>query len=442
VPIMSAKHTDTTGEMIVDRRVGPARNFRGSLKLPGDKSISHRGLIFGALSQGRTEVHHILESADVQSTARVLGQLGVPIRKEGHVTIIDGRGPESFINPTQILDCGNSGTTMRLMMGVLSAVDGLRVEMTGDESLIKRPMGRVADPLREMGAQIELTGKDFAPLKVLGRRLHGIDYELKIASAQIKTAIILAGLLADGDTRIRGEIHSRDHTERLLKHFGVHIESNSEEVRVRGGQQFSANILRVPGDPSTAAFWLAAAVLVPQSDLHLHGVSLNPTRTGFIEVLRRMGATIRVDLTEKNPEPMGDIQACHGKLVGVVVEEDEIPSLIDELPILAVLATQAHGTTKVTGAEELRVKETDRIEAVATNLRAMGAVIETTRDGFIIEGPQKLIGAEINSFHDHRIAMAFSVAALIAEGESLIRGSDCVGISYPEFYSTLQDLTK
>lgn len=425
-----------------DSRVVPVKNFRGSLKLPGDKSISHRGLIFGALSRGRTEVHHILESADVQSTARVLQQLGVPIRKEGPVTVIEGRGPESFINTTQILDCGNSGTTIRLMMGVLSAADGIRVQMTGDESLRKRPMRRVADPLREMGAQIELTNRDFAPLEVLGGRLRGIDYELKIASAQIKTAIILAGLLADGDTRIRGEIHSRDHTERLLKHFGVHIESTSDEVRLRGRQQFSANVLQVPGDPSTAAFWLAAAVLVPQSDLRLSSVSLNPTRTGFIEVLQRMGAPIRLAMTEENPEPVGDIQACHGPLIGVVVAEHEIPSLIDELPILAVMATQAHGTTRVTGAEELRVKETDRIEAVATNLRAMGATIETTRDGFIIEGPQKLIGAEINSFHDHRIAMAFSVAALIAEGESLIRGSDCVGISYPEFYSTLQDLTK
>lgn len=427
---------------MADTRVGPAKKFAGSPKVPGDKSISHRGLIFGALATGRTEIENILESEDVQSTARVLTGLGVQITKQNGKTFVDGHGPEAFKQPAAILDCGNSGTTMRLMMGVLSGVKHIEASMTGDSSLVKRPMKRVAEPLRLMGANFELTQNDFAPLKVMGAELQAVNYELKIASAQIKTAIMLAAIAAKGTTRIWGEIHSRDHTERLLKHFGVGVESNAKEVLVTGGQKFTANKLNVPGDPSTAAFWLAGAALMPNSNLELKNISLNPTRTGFIRVLERMGVVIETDLTETIPEPIGNIRIKPGPLKGVTVEEAEVPSLIDELPMLAVLATQAHGVTRVTGAEELRVKETDRIEAVAQNLRAMGAVIETTPDGFIIEGPQKLKGAEINSFHDHRIAMAFSIAALVADGENLIHGSECVAISYPEFYSILAELTR
>jgi 3-phosphoshikimate 1-carboxyvinyltransferase len=427
---------------MADIRVGPAKKFAGHPKVPGDKSISHRGLIFGALANGRTEIENILESEDVQSTARVLTGLGVEIKKLNGKTFVEGRGPEAFKQPESVLDCGNSGTTMRLMMGVLSGVPHLQTSMTGDSSLVKRPMKRVAEPLRLMGANFELTQNDFAPLKVTGAKLQAVDYQLKIASAQIKTAIMLAAIAAEGTTRIWGEIHSRDHTERLLKHFGVGVQSNSEQVLVTGGQKFTPNKLNVPGDPSTAAFWLAGAALVANSQLELKNISLNPTRTGFIRVLERMGVVIETEVTETTPEPIGNIRIKSAVLQGVTVEENEVPSLIDELPMLAVLATQAHGITRVSGAEELRVKETDRIEAVAQNLRAMGAVIETTPDGFIIEGPQKLKGAEINSFHDHRIAMAFSIAALVADGENLIHGSECVAISYPEFFSILKELTQ
>ncbi len=427
---------------MADVRVWPARKFVGSPNVPGDKSISHRGLIFGALANGRTVISHLLESEDVQSTARVLTNLGVTIKKEDGKTIVEGRGPEAFRQPASILDCGNSGTTMRLMMGVMAGVPQLQCEMTGDASLVKRPMKRVAAPLQLMGAQFELRNGDFAPLKVSGRNLKAIDYELKIASAQIKTAIMLAAISAAGTTRISGEIHSRDHTERLLNHFGVKVSSNSKEVLVTGGQKFTPNNLNVPGDPSTAAFWLAGAALVENSNLELKNISLNPTRTGFIKVLERMGVIIETEVTETIPEPVGNIRIRSGKLRGVTVAEAEVPSLIDELPMLAVLATQAHGKTVVTGAEELRVKETDRIEAVAKNLRAMGAKIETTPDGFIIEGPQKLKGARIDSFHDHRIAMAFSIAALVADGENVIHGSECVGISYPEFFTILAELTQ
>jgi 3-phosphoshikimate 1-carboxyvinyltransferase len=422
--------------------VSPVRKFSGEPLIPGDKSISHRGLIFGALADGRTEIEHLLESGDVQSTARCLAELGVKIFKQGTKTIVEGRGPQGFRKANGLLDCGNSGTTIRLLMGVLSGVEGLKASLTGDDSLVKRPMKRVAEPLRQMGASIDLTNENYAPFSVEGKKLRAIDYELKVASAQIKTAIMLAALSAEGTTRIRGEIHSRDHTERLLGHFGVRVTSTPEEVVVSGPQAFKPNQLKVPGDPSTAAFWLAGAALVPGSSVVMKDISLNPTRIGFMEVLKRMGAPIQTRLTSENPEPVGEIRAGHGPLKGVIVEEAEVPSLIDELPMLAVLATQAHGVTEVRGAEELRVKETDRIEAVAENLRAMGAKIETHPDGFRIEGPQKLRGAEMRSFHDHRIAMAFSIAALVAEGESLIKGADCVGISYPEFYATLDQLTR
>ena len=419
-----------------------AHKFSGAPRIPGDKSVSHRALIFGALAEnGVTRIQNLLESGDVQSTARCLQQMGVKIYKKGEETFVEGLGHKNFKSPIDVLDCGNSGTTMRLLMGLLSSMHGMKAEMTGDESLIKRPMKRVAEPLRFMGAHIQMTNENFAPLSVSGDFLRGIDYELKIASAQIKTAIILAGLFASGRTRITGEIHSRDHTERLLKHFGVEIQSSEKEVVVGGGARFQARDIRVPSDPSTAAFWLAGAALVPNSKIEMQNISLNPTRIGFMRVLQRMGAPISFQLTEENPEPVGAVTGGSAPLKAVTINESEIPSLIDELPVLAVLASQAHGRTVVTGAEELRVKETDRIEAVATNLRKMKVEIETTPDGFIIEGPQKLIGAEIESFHDHRIAMAFSIAALIAEGETTIRGADSVQISYPEFYTTLKELT-
>jgi 3-phosphoshikimate 1-carboxyvinyltransferase len=425
-----------------DQRVGPASKLVGKPVIPGDKSISHRGLIFGALATGTTEIHHLLESGDVQSTASCLTQLGVEIRKERGLTLVTGKGFQGLKTPAAILDCGNSGTTIRLLMGLLSGLKNVKASMTGDASLVKRPMKRVAAPLREMGAQIELTRQDYAPVTVTGTQLKGIEFDLKIASAQIKTAVMLAALTAEGRTRITGETHSRDHTERLLPHFGVELKMKGPEIFLTGGQKFRSNRLNVPGDPSTAAFWMAAACLIPGSDIELKNISLNPTRIGFIEVLKRMGAQIETEMVEERPEPIGTIRIRYSRLRGVTVLAEEIPTLIDELPMLAVLATQADGVTQVFGAEELRVKETDRIEAVAVNLRAMGAQIETTQDGYVVKGPQTLKGAEIKSYHDHRIAMAFSIGALVAKGETLIQGAECVGISYPEFYKTLAELTR
>ncbi len=417
-----------------------AARFGGRPRLPGDKSISHRGLILGALAEGRTEVVDLLESGDVQSTARCLRALGVAIAREGASTFVDGIGGRGFSTPEGVLDCGNSGTTMRVLMGVLAG-RGVAATLTGDASLVRRPMRRVAEPLVRMGARFDLTNGDCAPLTVHGTRLHGIDYALKIASAQIKTAILLAGISASGRTRVTGEVGSRDHTERLLPHFGGAVEVAPGRVEVPGDQRLRAARVHVPGDPSTAAFWMAAACLVPGGHVELERVSLNPTRTGFLRVLERMGADVRVEVTEAHPEPVGRMVVRQGALRGVVVAPDEVPSLIDELPMLAVLASQAEGETSVSGAEELRVKETDRIEAVATNLRAMGGRIETRPDGFVVEGGGALRGAAIDSFHDHRIAMAFSIAALVADGETVVHGSECVGISYPAFFDTLRDLT-
>ncbi len=415
--------------------------FSGNPTIPGDKSISHRGLILGALAAGTTEVIDILDGEDVQSTAHCLRLLGVEINQVGNRTLIKGIGESGFKNPISILDCGNSGTTMRVMMGVLA---GSRVTatLTGDSSLTKRPMKRVSAPLIEMGAQFELTNDNFAPVKVIGSRIHSIDYQLKIASAQIKTAILMAALNAEGKTRIFGEIGSRDHTERLLPHFGVNIQTTDKEITLLGGQSLKANIVKVPSDPSTAAFWIGAASIIPGSVIELENISLNPTRIGFIDVLKRMGADIETDILIHHPEPVGRVRVQFKGLVGAFISKEEVPSLIDEIPLLAVLATLAQGVTEVRGAEELRVKESDRLEAVATNLRAMGCEIEIFDDGFRIVGPQKLTGCEIKTYNDHRIAMAFSIAGLVADKETTILNSECVAVSYPKFYETLTILTK
>jgi len=421
--------------------IRPTKILLGQPVIPGDKSVSHRALIFGALADGTTEIVNLLSSGDVNSTASCLKQLGVEIKKTGDRFFVKGRGGYSFSQPDGILDCGNSGTTMRLLMGVLAG-QNLQATLLGDKSLNKRPMKRVADPLCLMGAHFRLTEDNYAPLTVTGRPLKGITYSLKVASAQIKTAIILAGINALGKTTITGEIHSRDHTERMLQHFGVQIESNEDHVSIEGGQKLKGGFVHVPGDPSTAAFWLGAASLVAGSKVEMENISLNPSRTGFAEALKKMGMSVESQLKIKDPEPMGTVSISGGKLKGIHIEKSDVPSLIDELPLLAVLATQAEGKTVVQGAEELRVKESDRIEAVAQNLRAMGANIEVRPDGFIISGPQKLKGAVLESFHDHRIAMAFSIAGLIAEGETVIRDSECVSISYPAFFETLRDLSR
>lgn len=423
-------------------RILPVTKFAGSPKIPGDKSISHRGLIFGALASGQTEIKNLLVSEDIKSTMRVLSQFGVKIKQTGPITIIEGLDAARWKKVNSTLDCGNSGTTMRLMMGVLAGIENIEVELSGDASLVRRPMKRVAVPLSKMGAKIVLSNGDFAPMKIFGQPLRAFDLELKLASAQIKSAIILAAASARGETRIRGAIQSRDHTEILFRHFGGQIEIFKDQIIIAGNQKFRGAKLLVPGDPSAAAFWLAAAALVPNGRITLENVSLNPTRLGMMNVLERMGANISYKRTQDVPELIGEISLSYSPLKGVEIRSEEIPFLIDELPILAVLASQAKGQTRVRGAEELRVKETDRIQAIAHNLRLMSVQIETTNDGFVIEGPQKLKGARIESFHDHRIAMAFGIAALVADSESVIQDFECVRISYPDFFSTLSELSQ
>lgn len=425
----------------MNKKIIKAKYFRGNPIIPGDKSISHRGLIFGALAVGCTEVKNFLESEDVLSTMNCLRSLGVKIEHYQKDMIITGHGSSAFNAPKKFLDCGNSGTTMRVMMGVLAGLP-FSTTLIGDESLSKRPMKRVSDPLEKMGASINLNNGNFAPVQINGKNLTAIDYDLKIASAQIKTALLMAALHAEGTTTLTGAIGSRDHTERMLPHFGVKINISNNEIRLKGKQLLKSAIVRVPGDASTAAFWIAACSIITHGQIRIENTSLNPTRTGFMEVLKEMGANIITEIIIENPEPIGRIEVSAAPLRGVFIDKLKVASLIDEIPILAIVATQAHGITEVRGAEELRVKESDRIEAIAINLRAMGANIEIFSDGFRIIGPQKLKGALIHTFNDHRIAMAFSIAGMIADGETIIENSDCVAVSYPRFYETLEELTQ
>jgi 3-phosphoshikimate 1-carboxyvinyltransferase len=431
------------------QNVSRARALQGTPIIPGDKSISHRGLILGSLAHGTSEVIDALDAGDTRSTWNCLLSLGVMIHKKDPRTwVVRGMGDRPFQEPTDFLDCGNSGTSLRLLMGVLAGARGERAlisRLQGDASLNKRPMKRVAEPLRQMGAQIALTAENFAPVTIQSTELHGVDYELKIASAQLKSALLLAGISAQGTLSLRGEIQSRDHTERMLAHFGAEIRATAQEINMRCGQKLQSAQVQVPGDPSTASFWMAAASILPGSRIEMENISLNPTRLGFLGALQLMGAKLTTELQEETPEPRGRIVAESGALQGVTIGGNEISGLIDELPLLAIVATQAEGLTEVTGASELRFKESDRLEAIAQGLRAMGAEIELLADGFRIQGPQKLKAARIQSFHDHRIAMAFSIAGLVANdstGPSVIENAECVAISYPSFYETLASLRK
>jgi 3-phosphoshikimate 1-carboxyvinyltransferase len=426
-------------ELFPSVTIAPARRMSGAPAIPGDKSISHRMLMFGALAHGKTHITNLLDSADVRSTRGVLEALGAKIVDVGDSVVVHGRGPESLRAPAGVLDCGNSGTTMRLMAGILAGLP-FTTELDGDASLRSRPMRRVAEPLRALGADIELAPGDRAPIVIHGRPLTATRYELPLPSAQVKSALLLAGLGATGETVVGGELGGRDHTERLLWHFGVDLKVNGT-LRLRGGQKLRAADLRVPGDPSSAAFWLAAASIVPGSSVQLHGVGINPTRMGFVRVLNRMGAKITVSRSHDDCEPVGTLLAEYAPLRATTIDAAEVPALIDELPLIAVLATYAHGVTEVRGAKELRVKESDRIEAIAVNLRAMGAQIEVLDDGFRIAGPQPLHGAALQSFADHRIAMACAIAALGASSPTTLDDAACVAVSYPGFFATLRYLT-
>lgn len=428
----------------MEHRVRPAVRLRGETFCPGDKSISHRAALFGALAEGETRVGNFLCAGDCLSTLECLRRLGIHIETDAaaKALTIHGQGLQGLGEPGDILDAGNSATTLRSMLGLLAGQPFFSV-MTGDASLRGRPMGRVVEPLRSMGATIiGREGGDRAPLAVNGGGLRGIDYELPVASAQIRLALLLAGLFAEGRTTIRGGRLARDHSERLLGCMGADLAFGEDEVSIAPSTLNPVDI-DIPGDLSSAAFLMAAAAILPGSQLVVRDVGLNPTRAGFLSVLNSMGAMImESELTERCNEPRGNLSVNGAELLGMEVEPFRIPAMIDEVPLIAVVGTQARGVTRISGAEELRVKETDRIAAICSQLRLMGAAIQEEEGGFVVTGPSRLTGCAVDSFGDHRIAMALAVAALCASGETVISGWECVDISFPGFSSVLETLIR
>lgn len=429
------------------KKIAPAQNLKGEITIPGDKSISHRSIMFGSIAQGTTEVTHFLEGADCLSTIDCFRKMGIEIEKKQNRILVRGNGMRGLKAPNTTLNVGNSGTTTRLISGILSGQDFTTV-LSGDDSLNSRPMGRIMKPLNSMGAKItSIQGNDCAPLKIEPGELHSIHYTSPVASAQVKSAILLAGMYAkDGNTSVTEPALSRNHTELMLQGFGASVTSTMHTdgratATIEPCEELFGQQIEVPGDISSAAYFIAAGLLTPNSEILVKNVGTNFTRAGFIKVCEAMGA----DITLLNPsiqggEPRADILVRSSNLKGTTIEGEIIPTLIDEIPIIAVMAACAEGTTVIKDAAELKVKETDRIATVTEGLRNMGAAITPTDDGMIIEGGAPLKGAKINSYLDHRIAMAFSIAGLIADGETEIQDSQCVDVSYPQFFANLDSL--
>ncbi len=419
---------------------GGAANLRGTVRIPGDKSITHRALLLGSMGNGPSHIHGSLRAGVVDAMEACLSELGIGIRHpRAGVTIVNGG---HFRSPDNALDCKNSGTTMRLLLGALAGSQ-VSATLAGSHQLSQRPMDRVVKPLRSMGADITgHNGTDQPPLGIEGARLHGIEYEMPVASAQVKTAILLAGLHADGPTRIREPFPSRDHSERLLRELGVSVSAKNGSLILEPIHAPLPNFeTLIPGDFSAAAFVLTAAILVPGSKVEIKRLGLNPSRTGLLEALRDMGAQIALGpLDTQNGEPIGDLTASVSELKGIEIGEDRVVSMIDEIPIFAVIATQAHGETKVRGASELRLKESDRLSAMTHELRKMGAKIEEHPDGITIEGPTRLNGAQVNARGDHRVAMALAVAGIVGDGETTIPKAEIIQQSFPDFAQTLRSI--
>ena len=420
--------------------------LKGTVSVPGDKSISHRGIMFGSIADGTTEIHNFLPGADCLATIRCFRTLGIEIEQEGSTVTVHGKGLHGLSAPSHILDVGNSGTTTRLLSGILAG-QPFESKLSGDESLNSRPMKRIIGPLTQMGADISsILHNGCAPLYIAPSRLHGIHYDSPVASAQVKSCILLAGLYADGETSVTEPGLSRNHTELMLKKFGADIRSvhdldcSRTTAIIQPGRELHGQKLTVPGDISSAAYFIAAGLIVPDSEIRITNVGINPTRAGILKICEDMGA--RIELSNERTEggeKIADITVRTSRLHGTVIEGDIIPALIDEIPVIAVMAAVAEGTTVIRDAAELKVKETDRIETVTDNLKAMGCDVTPTEDGMIINGG-KLKGASIHTLLDHRIAMAFSIAALAAEGRTRILDSKCVDVSYPAFYDTFEEL--
>jgi 3-phosphoshikimate 1-carboxyvinyltransferase len=423
--------------------ISPIKKCEGSLHPPPDKSISHRALLVDSVASGTSEILNLSYAEDVQTTLKVLKNLGVKINTKKDSVFVEG-GSLCEKNDC-IIDCRNSGTTARVIMGFL-APENISARITGDDFLTHRPMERIISPLLSMGANINYLDRfGYLPISMKGHKLHGINYEMPVASAQVKSSLILAALKANGSSTIIEPVITRDHTERMLSMMEADIEvkrtDSGNEIHI-GPSQLKALKMRIPGDFSSAAYYLALATLRAGKGLAINDVNLNPTRLGFLEILQEMGATVRIDMEDVMPEPVGRMCVQGGSLKAISVDPKKIPSMIDEVPLLAVIATQAKGKTVIRGAHELRIKESDRIGSLAEGLLKMGAQIEATEDGFVIEGPTPLKGAALHSHGDHRLAMCFATAAALAESESQLEGEHWISISYPDFFKDFQRLTQ
>lgn len=414
--------------------------IKGRLRVPGDKSISHRAVMFGSISKGITRITGFLNGADCISTVSIFKKMGIDIETNGTSVIVKGNGLHGLKKPDDILDCGNSGTTTRLVSGILSAQKFTSV-LTGDKSIQKRPMNRIINPLSLMGADIK-SNDGFAPLTITGSNLHGIEYNSPVASAQVKSAILLAGLYADSKTTVIEPAKSRDHTELMLRKFGANLTTDKNAVTISPATELFASDIEVPSDISSAAFFMVAALLVPSSELILENVGINPTRDGIIKVLKSMGADIEIISSSNTFEPVADIKVCYSKLHSTTIEGELIPTLIDELPLLAAVATMAEGTTIIKDAQELKVKESNRIRVMCEELSKLGVKVLETDDGMEIIGTDRLSGnVTIDTHDDHRIAMTFAILGLISDGEIKLNNSKCVEISYPEFFIDLKKVS-
>ena len=418
-------------------------HLRGEVTVPGDKSISHRSVMFGSIAKGNTEIHNFLEGADCLSTISCFRRMGIEIKQNNGIITVCGKGLHGLSAPPAPLDCGNSGTTIRLISGIL-APQKFQTTLTGDASIQKRPMGRIMEPLSMMGADIQsMTGNNCAPLMISGKPLHGIHYHSKVASAQVKSSILLAGLYADGETCVTEPQQSRNHTELMLKYFGADICTSQTTTSIQPAKELYGSKIMIPGDISSAVYFVAAGLIIPNSEILIKHVGINPTRDGLIKVCRSMGADLTLlNEDHTSSEPTADILVRTSNLKGTIIEGAIIPTMIDELPTIALMACFAKGTTIIRDAAELKVKESNRISIMVQNLKAMGADAQETDDGMIIHGGKPLHGAIIDTKKDHRIAMTFAIAGMAADGKTELLDADCVNISYPAFYQDLTQLSR
>jgi len=424
-------------------KVKRKKTVKGEISLPGDKSISHRAIMLGSIARGETRVKGLSDCLDCRNTLDAFLKMGIEIeeRSEGELTI-QGRGLKGLSSAKEVIDVGNSGTTIRLLSGILAGQD-FSSTMTGDETLQKRPMRRIILPLREMGAKISSPDDNHPPITIVGQKLHPIDYHSPVASAQVKSCVLLAGLYAEGKTRLTEPSLSRDHTERMLEYLGALVETKGRTVSIEGVSELEAKPITIPGDISSAAFFIVACLLLQNSQIRIKGVGINPTRTGIIDILKKMGADIVIEnVSELCGEMVANLTVKSSSLIGSEIGGELIPRILDEIPVLAVAATQAEGVTEISDAQELRVKESDRIGNVVSQLSQMGASIREKKDGMVISGGKRLVGSSVNSFGDHRMAMALTIAGLIADGETTINDVDCIDTSFPQFMDILNRMVE